>query len=83
MDAGTPRQPLMMSPEKDSAVNKSEEEDAVVKAFGIKNKNYRSPNKQEEPEEGYDMVPNPDADVVDLSDLRGTRAPGTMDRHGK
>jgi hypothetical protein len=45
--------------------------------------NHHAGSSQEE-QDGYDMVPNPDADVVDLSELRGTRAPGAAaDRHAK
>lgn len=71
MDAGTPRHPP-------AAGQKRVEEDSVVKALGL-NTDHHNNNKNVSPlpeEEGYDMVPNPDADVVDLSELRGTRAPG-------
>jgi hypothetical protein len=51
------------------------------KMMGL-NTNHHAGSSQEE-QDGYDMVPNPDADVVDLSELRGTRAPGAAaDRHG-
>jgi len=72
MDAGTPRRP----PAADGA---AVVEENVVQAVGI-NTDHHSPNAVEE--EGYDIRPNPEADVVDLSDLRGTRAPGAAERTG-
>lgn len=79
MDAGTPRHPP-------AAGQKRVEEDSVVKALGL-NTDHHNNNKNVSPlpeEEGYDMVPNPDADVVDLSELRGTRAPGAAtERNGE
>lgn len=79
MDAGTPRQPPAASDQSGVMVDKIEEEDASLD-LGI-NTEHHSPNV-ETTDEGYDMVPNPEADVVDLSDLRGTRAPGAVERHG-
>lgn len=77
MDAGTPKQMPA------SAAKKEGEEDPVVSALGLNTKHHNTKNSpQEEEEVGYDVVPNPDADGVDLSDLRGTRAPGVAERNG-
>jgi hypothetical protein len=71
MGGGTPKQ-------HPAADEKGEE---TRKMIGL-NTNHHAGSSQEE-QDGYDMVPNPDADVVDLSELRGTRAPGAAaDRHG-
>ena len=72
MGGGTPKQP----PKQDE---KGEE---VTKALGLNTDHHL--NSLPEEEVGYDMVPNPDADGVDLSELRGTRAPGaTAERNGE
>ena len=63
-----------------------EGEDALIHALGITSMDSpHSPDAKSlgPAEDAYDVVPNPDADVVDLSDLRGTRAPTTgAERHG-
>lgn len=72
MDAGTPKQ----------QPKEGEKGEEVTKALGL-NTDHHAGSSHEAEEEGYDMVPNPDADVVDLSELRGTRAPGTAaERNG-
>jgi hypothetical protein len=87
MDAGTPRKPPHMMDEgslkEESAAEivdtivEAEGEDAVIHALGIKTIKQKKITPLVEEEESYNIIPNPDADVVDLSDLRGTRAPTT------
>lgn len=74
MDAGTPKLP----PRATGAV-KNEEETPVL---GINTDIYNKTHP-DTPEEGYDLVHNPEADGVDLSDLRGTRAPGVAECNGE
>lgn len=73
MDSGTPKQPP----------KKGEEGEEATKALGLNTDHHTGSVQEDQEEEGYDMVPNPDADVVDLSELRGTRAPGAAaERNG-
>lgn len=88
MDAGTPKQALDLMDEgttegSDTDVVKIrpievDGEDAVSNALGIQFEPTTPKVRNPLPgDEFYRVVPNPEADVVDLSDLRGIRAPTT------
>ena len=67
-------------------IPKVDGEDAVFSALGIRTEPHHAPTQLQNSlrrmmEESYKVIPNPDADVVDLSDLRGTRAPITGAEH--
>jgi hypothetical protein len=82
---------MMMMDEVESAgemvdtIPEGDGEDAVFNALGIMTEPHRNPQLNNSSmmmtEDTYKVIPNPDADVVDLSDLRGTRAPTTGTEH--
>jgi hypothetical protein len=88
---GTPRKPPEMldegSMKEGSAAEivdtiiESDGEDAVIHALGIKTQKQNRKVTVVEEEESYNIIPNPDADIVDLSDMRGTRAPTMGQEH--